>query len=358
MKSQNRTFFYYHITFWSIAYIGLSFFKFFDINDILVAYSAINLDESVLLLSIGVSLIAGVLQGFLLAVVDIIISMNKKENKSFLKFILSRTVAYIFVIFIVILISVIIRVLLMNNSHPETVNTIKDLALNRIIHVYLIYAFLMSFVASFLFQLFQNIGPHLFFAVLRGKYYNPMEEDRIFMFLDLKDSTTYAEKLGHILFSNLIQDCFFDLDSSVQKYSAQIDQYIGDEAIITWPIKNSKDDLNPIYLYYDYIEKIKSRENYYLNKYGMVPLFKAGINCGNVTVAEIGIRKRSIAYLGDVLNTAARIQGKCNEFDKSLLISGAYEQLTQKESNFSITYLDSMKLKGKEVETKIFYVEE
>jgi adenylate cyclase len=31
------------------------------------------------------------------------------------------------------------------------------------------------------------------------------------MFLDLKGSTTHAERLGHVQFSELIQDCFIDL---------------------------------------------------------------------------------------------------------------------------------------------------
>ena len=38
-------------------------------------------------------------------------------------------------------------------------------------------------------------------------------------------------------------------------------------------------------------------------------------------VGEVGVIKRDIAYSGDVLNTAARIQGKCNEFQTSILIS-------------------------------------
>jgi adenylate cyclase len=38
-------------------------------------------------------------------------------------------------------------------------------------------------------------------------------------------------------------------------------------------------------------------------------------------VGEIGVVKRDIAYSGDVLNTAARIQSKCNELGVDILIS-------------------------------------
>jgi adenylate cyclase len=49
------------------------------------------------------------------------------------------------------------------------------------------------------------------------------------MFLDLKDSTTHAERLGHFQFGNLIQDCFIDM-TVVSNFGAQFYQYIGDES--------------------------------------------------------------------------------------------------------------------------------
>lgn len=49
--------------------------------------------------------------------------------------------------------------------------------------------------------------------ILMGKFYSPREEERGFMFLDLQASTMLAEKLGHIKYSKLVQDCFNDLES-------------------------------------------------------------------------------------------------------------------------------------------------
>ena len=37
----------------------------------------------------------------------------------------------------------------------------------------------------------------VFIGIMMGKYLQPKEESRIIMFLDLKDSTPIAEKLGH-----------------------------------------------------------------------------------------------------------------------------------------------------------------
>ena len=64
------------------------------------------------------------------------------------------------------------------------------------------------------------------------------------------------------------------------------------------------------------------KASYYRENYdGIVPEFKAGLHFGFVMVGEIGIVKRDIAYSGDVLNTAARIQSKCNELGVNILIS-------------------------------------
>jgi len=60
-----------------------------------------------------------------------------------------------------------------------------------------------------------------------------------------------------------------------------------------------------------YDKLLINKSEYYRNKYGMVPKFKAGANSGYVTVAEVGELKKELAYHGEVLNTAARIQGKC-----------------------------------------------
>ena len=58
-----------------------------------------------------------------------------------------------------------------------------------------------------------------------------------------------------------------------------------------------------------------------LNKYLVIPGFKAGMHVGMATVGEIGILKKEIAFSGDVLNTTSRIQNECNKYNTDLLIS-------------------------------------
>ena len=101
--------------------------------------------------------------------------------------------------------------------------------------------------------------------------------------------------------------------------SAEIYQYVGDEVILTWPLDVGIRDANCIRVFVEILAQMHSRREDYLREYGHVPEFKAGMHFGDVIVAEIGDIKKEISYYGDVLNTAARIQAKCNELGHRLI---------------------------------------
>jgi adenylate cyclase len=201
-----------------------------------------------------------------------------------------------------------------------------------------------------------KIGPNVLVNLLLGKYHIPSEENRVFMFLDLKSSTTIAEEIGHIKYSQFIQDCFADLTESAIIHEVEIYQYVGDEAVLTWKSDNGFKRNNCIYTYYDFQKSLEDKKAYYLKKYGIFPEFKAGVNAGPVVVTEVGIIKREIAYHSDVLNTAARIQGKCNELNSKLLISGEVKDSLLPDTNLIVEDAGVFELKGKQIEVQLFKV--
>ncbi len=79
-----------------------------------------------------------------------------------------------------------------------------------------------------------------------------------------------------------------------------------------------------------------------------MPEFKAGVHYGTVTAGEIGIIKRDITFSGDVLNTAARIQSKCNELGVNFLASKQLIDLIQLNEEFIDKSLGFISLRGKE----------
>lgn len=219
-----------------------------------------------------------------------------------------------------------------------------------------IYFFMIitDFSLSVLRQISLMLGEGNLSKMLLGKFYSPREENRIFMFLDLQSSTTLAERLGHIEYSKLIQDCFNDLGIVVGD-KAEIYQYVGDEAVLTWPTKDGIQNQNCLKAFHNFKNQLEKKRKHYHKKYGYQPFFKAGLHSGTVTVTEVGKYKKEIAYHGDVMNTSARIQGKCNDFKEELLIS---EELKNqlKCDDYEYTALGSIPLKGKKETVPIYAV--
>lgn len=213
-----------------------------------------------------------------------------------------------------------------------------------------------SLVFSFIKIANEKFGRGVFVKMLLGKYRKPQEEKRIFMFLDLKASTTIAENLGHYTYSQLIQDCFYDLNTIVQKYDAEIYQYVGDEAVLSWTYKRGIKRNNAVALYFGFKEKIASRSAYYQEKYGLVPEFKAGVHGGKLMVTEVGSVKKEIAYHGDVINTTARIQSECNNYSANMLISESLLKEMQLPEDYVTKNIDDLLLRGKAKAINIFSI--
>ncbi|HRD52110.1 MAG TPA: adenylate/guanylate cyclase domain-containing protein, partial [Flavobacteriales bacterium] len=60
-----------------------------------------------------------------------------------------------------------------------------------------------------------------------GRYRQPRQELRIFMFLDMRSSTSIAEDLGHVRYFQLINELFQDITDPIVYSRGEIYQYVG-----------------------------------------------------------------------------------------------------------------------------------
>lgn len=301
---------------------------------------------------------AGIIIGLVLGVLDIFLSHSSLRKRSFGFLVMTKGFIYIGSIIVIVSIIHFFTGLIDQLSIREELMKLRDFYRQGFLISILIYALFISFLISFIKQVNQKFGPGILLPMLLGKYFKPKQENRIFLFLDLRSSTTYAEKIGHVLFSELIQDCFYDLATQVEAYRAEIAQYAGDEAILTWKLKNGLQNNNCLRITFAFNEQLQSRSEHYLEKYGIVPEFKGGANAGLVMVAEIGEIKKEITYHGDVLNTAARIQGLCNQYQKNLLISEQLRNQLPPAPDLAVQLIGSLELKGKKEPVSIYSVTE
>lgn len=267
------------------------------------------------------------------------------------KMVLLGIVAFFIIFFIIMLTAIIVFLSL--TEQPPTPGMLIEAILSGNGLMMMLYIIIVGFMVDLFRIMDRKFGPGNLWRILRGEYYSPREDTRIFMFLDMKSSTMLAEKLGHIRYSQLIKDCFDDLSVVIQ-YKAEIYQYVGDEVVLTWSLHDGLTNLNCLRAYTGFMEKIHQRSQYYQDRYEVVPVFKAGINSGRVVITEVGQIKREIAYHGDTINTAARIQTRCNELNSTLLLSESLKNILPPTREYQFEHVGEEVLKGKSEEIALY----
>lgn len=285
--------------------------------------SQFNLSLSV---SIGslmlVAVVLGIVYGVSLGISDYYLDRNFFKKLSLGKVILIRAFWSLALLFVLIfLLRFVLFDLLIAPSLDRRAAMLSEESWRYSFHLLLIYYLFMTLIINFVNQVNKKFGPGVLAPLLFGRYRSPREEERIFMFMDLKSSTTIAEQLGHLKYSAFIRDCFADINEVLFPFRAQVYQYVGDEIVLTWPMHEGLKNSMCIRFYFACKKLFHNRAQYYTTNYGLLPAFKAGVHMGKVTAVEIGEIKKDIAYHGDTLNTAARIQGVCNEYRKDLIVS-------------------------------------
>ncbi len=218
----------------------------------------------------------------------------------------------------------------------------------------------MGFVAGisiFFSEMIQYVGDGVIYNALFSKYHKPISEIRIFMFLDMKSSTTIAEDLGHEQYFALLKQYYSDMTSAILGTEAEIYQYVGDEIVLSWPKDLGLYNNNCIRAFLKISKNIDRKKRMYKETFGVVPKFKAGYHIGEVTTGEIGTIRRNIIYTGDILNTAARLEAECNAYDVRVLLSGELYKELKTDKKFKFNRLGELVPRGKKIAIDLYTIE-
>lgn len=342
------------ILFWTIAMVLWGMFRFFGLEDsagtLLNAQSQHNLNMMEIL---PLFALAGFLLGILYATIEFTFEKYGSKRRAIGWSIVIKTIIYLFII---ILISTSMIELGTELFGVEKDNKLGWWRSDKSFWITVLYFMLGSLIFSFIKIANEKFGQGIFLKMLWGTYKNPKEEKRIFMFLDLKSSTSIAEALGHFKYSQLIQDCFYDLNEVVPKFAAEIYQYVGDEAVLSWPYTKGLANNNCVALFFAFQTLLNTRSSYYTKKYGLLPEFKAGLHGGNLMVAEVGVVKKELAFHGDVINTSARIQAACNTHNVAVLVSEELKEDLPAGHRYATQAIGNLLLKGKKEALNVYTI--
>ena len=244
-----------------------------------------------------------------------------------------------------------------DNFSSALFRSVNNVLFNILSPSFVINVFLFGFLVSctqFMLQVNDKFGPGILWKFLTGKYYHPRQEERIFMFLDLRSSTTIAEKLSSKKFFELMKEIFDDVTEPILNSQGEIYQYVGDEVVISWPVDKGLAGNNCLQCFFRIQEALEHRKEHYMQEYDLLPSFKAGLHVGEATVGEIGMIKKDIVYSGDVLNTTSRIQGECNNQNVNILLSSDLLGRMQLNEEYRQIALGEFPLKGKKERTPLY----
>lgn len=303
----------------------------------------------------------GLVIGLVSSVVEILLFANYYRRIKFYQLLLLRLIFYFLLISGTITFFIVMYQSYMQGSDFEeafyNVN-IQAYLFSTVFFFDILFVFAIVFLISFIRQINRLFGRNILLYFITGKYHQPIEENRIFMFLDIKGSTAIAEKLGHRKYHNFLNEFFFDITPAIVQSNGEIYQYIGDEVVVTWTEKKGLHDYECIKCFFRVTAIIQLLAEKYRTKYGLVPEFKAGMHYGPVIIGEIGDIKREIVFNGDTMNAGARIQSECNNYNRRLLLSADLLKKLGMNNVLTPEYIGKLKLRGKESETELYGIME
>jgi adenylate cyclase len=212
-------------------------------------------------------------------------------------------------------------------------------------------------VSLFYAEISEHMGPHVLRNFLTGRYHTPKEERRVFLFSDMKASTTIAERLGHARYFVLLRAYYDALADAIVDHGGEVYQYIGDEIVVSWPEEIGLRDGACIRCVLQMKRDLRQEAETFEEHFGVAPDFKAGLQVGAVTTGEIGALKKEIVFTGDVLNQTARVQGLCNAYGVDVLVGDELRARLGGGGAWAFRSLGEQTLRGKDQPVELFALE-
>ena len=218
----------------------------------------------------------------------------------------------------------------------------------RLLYYALPYFVLLAVAMLFALQMNRMIGANVLRYFLAGRYHRPTAEERIFLFLDLEGSTALAERLGSARYFELLRRFVDDLTDPIVASRGEIYQYAGDEVVVTWRLADGVRAASCVRCFFWGRDAVAREAARYTRDFGTVPRFRGGLHGGTVTAGELGDLRRQIVFVGDILNTAARLEEYAKREGLDLVVSDSLLRRLELPPGVLARRCGELELRGKE----------
>ena len=134
----------------------------------------------------------------------------------------------------------------------------------------------------------------------------------------------------------------------------EIHRYIGDELIATWKLEEGIADGRCVAACFAAIDQLAKRAPDYRREFGAAVTVRAGLHCGPVVTGEMGTVRKEIVFLGDTVNTAARIQELCRQTGDRVIASAELIDRLELPAGIAKRSLGDLRLRGKGADLALY----
>ncbi len=220
-----------------------------------------------------------------------------------------------------------------------------------------LFSFAVVLAIRFIDDVNHLLGQNALLNFVTGRYYRPRLEQRIFLFIDIEGSTALAERLGELSFHRLVNRFVVDIAAPIVASYGEIYRYVGDELIATWKLSDSAAAAHCVHACFGALDRLAELGPVYLRDFGATIHCRAGLHCGPVVAGEMGSVKKEIVFLGDTVNTAARILEFCRQAGHRVLASATLIDLVDLPPSIGKRPLGELRLRGKESNVVLYALE-
>ena len=171
------------------------------------------------------------------------------------------------------------------------------------------------------------------------------------MFLDIRNFTSFSENKSPVEVVNFLNTLFEFMIEIINRNNGIVNKFLGDGfmAVFGAPFSNGKDCLNAVQASKEILEKIQE-----YNQTQKIPPTKIGIglHSGDAVTGNVGSDlRKEYTVIGDVVNSASRIEQLTKQYSEQILFS---EDVISKIEGFEIKEIDTVIVKGRVTPVKIY----
>ncbi|MDB5523595.1 MAG: cya1 [Rhizobium sp.] len=166
----------------------------------------------------------------------------------------------------------------------------------------------ISFLLGAALRVRELLGRQKFRDVIFSRYRRPVEEQRVFLFLDVVGSTAYAKRFGALAAARYLGRIFKLVAAPVANNRGSIDDYAGDAVLISWRARKALSSDASIKCAFDILSVLELNASRVLETFSATISVRILIHCGSVVTAEIGAENHKITYFGDTINAVGKLE--------------------------------------------------